>query len=129
MTKEDLNNRLTRCCAVLDIIHEAANDSPLADAIAGASDLLRSICKDLEAEPLRDGWWRTLVENCKGRLPPMYRPFLGMCSGTLEGDLLTVYAPDRLTLGRVDTKRVREALIDEVKTAFGKSIKLEFRSA
>nr|WP_325258910.1 DNA polymerase III subunit gamma/tau [uncultured Oscillibacter sp.] len=65
------------------------------------------------------GWWRTLAENCKGRLPPMYRPFLGMCTGTLAGDLLTVYAPDELTLGRLDNDRVREALTQEAEALAG----------
>lgn len=52
MTRGNLDNivgRLIGCHAVLDIIHEAASDSPLADAIAGATDLLRSIYEDLEA--------------------------------------------------------------------------------
>ena len=52
-------------------------------------------------------WWRALAEGCKGRLPPMYRVFLDMCTGVLEGDLLTVYAPDDITLGRLDNDRVR----------------------
>ena len=53
-------------------------------------------------------WWRALAEGCKGRLPPMYRVFLDMCTGVLEGDLLTVYAPDDITLGRLDNDRVAE---------------------
>ena len=35
-------------------------------------------------------WWKMLAESCKGRLPPMYRAFLDMCTGVLAGDLLKV---------------------------------------
>ena len=73
---------------------------------------------------LDGGWWRTLAENCKGRLPPMYRPFLSMCSGFLEGDLLTVCAPDDLTLGRLDNDRVREALAQEAEALAGGPVRL-----
>ncbi len=74
------------------------------------------------------GWWRTLAENCKGRLPAMYRPFLGMCSGFLEGDLLTVCAPDDLTLGRLDNDRVREAIAQEAEALTGTPVRLTFRT-
>ena len=58
-------------------------------------------------------WWRALSESCKGQLPPMYRAFLDMCGGTLEGDQLTVYAPDEITLSRLDNDRVRGVLSAE----------------
>jgi len=74
------------------------------------------------------GWWRTLAENCKGRLPPMYRPFLGMCTGVLEGDLLTVCAPDDLTLGRLDNDRVREILAQEAEALTGAPVRLTLRT-
>ena len=74
------------------------------------------------------GWWRTLAENCKDRLPPMYRPFLGMCSGFLAGDLLTVCAPDNLTLGRLDNDRVREALAQEAEALTGGPVRLALRA-
>ena len=74
------------------------------------------------------GWWRTLAENCKGRLPPMYRPFLGMCSGFLEGDLLTVCAPDDLTAGRLDNDRVRDALTQEAEALTGGPVRLLLRT-
>ena len=77
---------------------------------------------------LDGGWWRTLAENCKGRLPPMYRPFLSMCSGFLEGDLLTVCAPDDLTLGRLDNDRVREALTQEAEALAGGPVRLMLRT-
>lgn len=54
--------------------------------------------------------WQELCESCKAQLPPMYRAFLDLCRGALEGDLLTVYAPDDLTKGRVDNDRVRGKL-------------------
>jgi len=73
------------------------------------------------------GWWRALAENCKGRLPPMYRAFLEMCSGVLEGDLLTVYVPDDITLNRLDNDRVRNALSEEAAKAAGTPVRLSFR--
>ena len=72
-------------------------------------------------------WWRTLVETCKGRLPAMYRVFLDMCTGTLEGDLLTVYAPDELTLGRLKNDRVQNVLTEEAETAVGTAVRLSCR--
>lgn len=71
-------------------------------------------------------WWRALAEGCKGRLPPMYRVFLDMCTGVLEGDLLTVYAPDDITMGRLDNDRVRNALVDEA-AAGGITLRPVFR--
>ena len=72
-------------------------------------------------------WWRSLVETCKGRIPPMYRVFLDGCSGVLEGDLLTVYAPDDLTLGRLDNDRVKGALAEEAQNAAGMPVRLSLR--
>ena len=72
-------------------------------------------------------WWKALAENCKGRLSPMYRVFLDSCSGVLEGDLLTVYAPDDLTLGRLDNDRVKGALMEEAQNAAGMPVRLNLR--
>lgn len=72
-------------------------------------------------------WWRALAESCKGRLPPMYRAFLDMCGGILEGGLLTIYAPDDITLGRLDNDRVRGALSEEAEKAAGMAVRLAFR--
>ncbi len=80
------------------------------------------------AAPAVDGsWWRALAESCKGRLPPMYRAFLDMCGGVLEGDMLTVYAPDDITLNRLDNDRVRGALGEEAERAAGTPVRLAFR--
>ena len=72
-------------------------------------------------------WWRALVEGCKGQLPPMYRVFLDMCSGALEGDQLTVYAPDDITLGRLDNDRVKGVLNEEAAQSAGMPVRLLFR--
>ena len=72
-------------------------------------------------------WWRNLAENCKGRLPPMYRAFLDLCSGVLEGDQVTVYAPDEITLNRMDNDRVRGALSEEAAKVAGMAVRLVFR--
>ena len=77
------------------------------------------------AAPARNGsWWRSLSENCKGRLPPMYRAFLDMCTGVLSGDLLTVYAPDEITLGRLNNDRVKGALSEEAEKAAGTAVRV-----
>ena len=82
-----------------------------------------------QAAPAAAGgnWWRALAEGCKGRLPPMYRAFLDMCTGSLEGDMVTVYAPDDITLGRLDNDRVRSALGEEASKAAGIPVRLTFR--
>ncbi|MGO5049390.1 DNA polymerase III subunit gamma/tau [Dysosmobacter sp. Sow4_B12] len=82
-----------------------------------------------QAAPAAAGgnWWRALAEGCKGRLPPMYRAFLDMCTGSLEGDTVTVYAPDDITLGRLDNDRVRSALGEEASKAAGMPVRLTFR--
>ena len=58
----------------------------------------------------------------------MYRPFLGMCSGFLEGDLLTVCAPDDLTAGRLDNDRVRDALTQEAEALTGGPVRQLLRT-
>lgn len=81
----------------------------------------------VSAPPVNGNWWRALAESCKGQLPPMYRAFLDMCSGTLEGDQLTVYAPDEITKGRLDNDRVKGALSEEAAKAAGTAVRLLFR--
>ena len=73
------------------------------------------------------GWWRALAESCKGRLPPMYRAFLDMCTGVLAGDILTVYAPDDITLDRLDNDRVRGILTEAVAQEAGQTVRLMLR--
>ena len=72
-------------------------------------------------------WWRSLAENCKGQLPPMYRAFLELCGGTLAGDQVTVYAPDEITLNRLDNDRVRGVLAAEAEKASGQTVRILFR--
>ena len=76
----------------------SAEKAPSAAAAAGGVDA---------------GWWRAVAERCKGRLPPMYRAFLDMCTGVLTGDFMILYAPDDVTLGRLDNDRVRGVLSEE----------------
>ena len=72
-------------------------------------------------------WWRSLAENCKGQLPPMYRAFLELCGGTLEGDQVTVFAPDEITLNRLDNDRVRGVLSAEAEKSSGQPVRVLFR--
>ena len=53
----------------------------------------------------------------------MYRAFLDLCTGVLEGEQLTVYTPDDITQGRLDNDRVRGALLEEA----GTPVRLVFR--
>lgn len=55
-------------------------------------------------------WWRALAEECKGRLPAMYRVFLDKCGGELKDGILTVRAPDEISKSRLDNDRVLGAL-------------------
>ncbi|BAK97888.1 hypothetical protein OBV_06900 [Oscillibacter valericigenes Sjm18-20] len=55
-------------------------------------------------------WWHALAEECKGRLPPMYRAFLDKCRGELKNGVVTVYSPDEIIKGRLDNDRVLGAL-------------------
>ena len=41
------------------------------------------------------------------------RSFFSQCTGILDGDLLTIYAPNAITLGRIDNDRVRGILLEE----------------
>ena len=70
------------------------------------------------------GWWRALAESCKGRLPPMYRAFIDLCTGVLNGDLLTIYAPDDITLGRMNNDRVKAAFSEEAEKAAGMPVRI-----
>ena len=72
-------------------------------------------------------WWRSLSESCKGRLAPMYRPFLNMASGVLEGDQLTVYVQDEITMNRLDNDRVKSILKEEAERAAGIQLRVVLR--
>lgn len=61
------------------------------------------------------------------QLPPMYRAFLELCGGTLEGDQVTVFAPDEITLNRLDNDRVRGVLSAEAEKSSGQPVRVLFR--
>jgi len=75
-----------------------------------------------------NNWWRALAESSKGRLPPMYRAFLDLCAGVLEGDQVTVYAPDEITMNRMDNDRVRNALKEEAEKTTGMTLRVVLRA-
>lgn len=78
-----------------------------------------------KAAPVVNGnWWKMLAESCKGRLPPMYRAFIDLCAGVLNGDLLTIYAPDDITLGRMNNDRVKAAFSEEAEKAAGMPVRI-----
>ena len=72
-------------------------------------------------------WWRALAENCKGRLSPMYRVFLDKCFGVLSGEQLIIYAPDEITMNRINNDRVRGVLSEEAASAAGCTVGLVLR--
>ena len=85
--------------------------------------------RETPSQPLPSGgnWWRALTERCKGQIPVFMRAFLDMCTGVLEGDVLTVYAPDSITLNRLDNDRVRGVLAQEAGAAAGSAIRVQLR--
>ena len=101
---------------VFDVPEPAPAREPARPAAAAAA-----------APAVGGNWWRALAEACKGRLSPMYRVFLDMCTGVLEGDQLTVYAPDDITLGRLNNDRVKGVLSEEAGNAAGTAVRLLFR--
>jgi len=68
--------------------------------------------------------WRELSESCKGRLPMMYRAFLEMCRGSLDGDTVTVYAPDDMTRDRLNNDRVLSALRESGEALSGAPVRV-----
>ena len=79
------------------------------------------------AMPQSGNVWLELAESCKGQLPPMYRAFLDRCRGTLEGDLVTVYAPDDMTKNRLDNDRVTGALQENAQKLSGAPVRVMFQ--
>ncbi|MBE6962447.1 MAG: DNA polymerase III subunit gamma/tau [Ruminococcaceae bacterium] len=83
------------------------------------------------AAPAADGGnmavWQELAESCKGKLPPMYRVFLDMCRGTLTDNLITVYAPDDMTMGRLNNDRVLGALREQGEKLTGTPVQVRLQ--
>lgn len=89
---------------------EVILESPASSEPAGAEKPTAAVEKSVPESAGGAAWWRALAEECKGRLPAMYRVFLDRCKGVLEGDLLTIYAPDDIVRGRLDNDRVLGAV-------------------
>jgi len=68
--------------------------------------------------------WPELAESCKGQLPMMYRAFLDHCRGSLEEDLLTVFAPDDITKNRLDNDRVLSVLQEAASRSAGRPVRV-----
>ena len=69
--------------------------------------------------------WQQIRERSKGSLPPMYRAFMDKCSGSLEGAVLRVYAPDEITKGRLANDRVTNALQEQAQAYTGHSVQIQ----
>ena len=102
-------------------------ERPAAAVPASAPELVEKTVPPAGDPTVNANWWRAMAEGCKGRLPPMYRAFLDLCSGVLEGDQLTVFAPDEITLSRLDNDRVKTALTEEAARAAGMNVRLLLR--
>ena len=96
-------------------------------AMAAAPSVPAQSAPASEGTGLTGNWWRALAESCKGRLSPMYRVFLDKCAGVLEGEQVIVFAPDEITLSRIDNDRVRGILSEEVARAAGYPMPLHLR--
>jgi len=57
----------------------------------------------------------------------MYRSFLNMATGILEGDQLTVYVVDEITMNRLDNDRVKNILREEAERAAGIPVRVLLR--
>lgn len=101
----------------------AETPRPAVSASIPAAPQTRSVAA---APAVGGNWWRALCESCKGQMPPMYRAFLDLCTGTLEGDQVTVYVPDDITLNRLDNDRVRGTLSAEAEKASGLPVRIMF---
>ncbi len=118
---------------VFDIPDEILEpEAPAADKPAAepAEEAPEEAADEEKAPPAAKGVsldWRTLAEKCKGRLPPMYRAFMEMCTGVLEGDLMILFAPDEITVGRLDNDRVRTVLREEAEALLKQPVRITFR--
>ena len=50
-----------------------------------------------------------------------------MCTGVLEQGAITIYAPDDITVGRLDNDRVKTAIQEEFAAASGSTARVLFR--
>ena len=90
---------------------------PAADATASAQS----------GEPLRDDdIYSRLMENYKNRLSSDTRAFIGFTSGSLSGELLTVYCPLEIYKNRLDHPPVIEALSEVTAQAVGHPVTVRF---
>ena len=69
-----------------------------------------------------------LVEEALRTAPKRDIRFLDLCTGVLEGDQVTVYAPDEITMNRMDNDRVRNALKEEAEKATGMTLRVVLRA-
>jgi DNA polymerase-3 subunit gamma/tau len=71
--------------------------------------------------------WQELAESCKGKLPPMYRVFLDKCRGSLADGVVTVYAPDDMTMGRLNNDRVLAAFREQGEKLTGTPVQVRLQ--
>ena len=71
--------------------------------------------------------WQELAESCKGKLPPMYRVFLDKCRGSLDNNVITVYASDEMTLDRLNNDRVLGILREQGTNLTGGPVQVRFQ--
>ena len=69
--------------------------------------------QNVDAPPHVTADCTAILERCHARLPAMYASFLSQCGATFADGLLTLYAPDSVTLSRLNNERVQTALQEE----------------
>ncbi|MBR2928387.1 MAG: DNA polymerase III subunit gamma/tau [Oscillospiraceae bacterium] len=70
--------------------------------------------------------WQELLEHYKNRISPMYRAFLNVAQGRLEGDLLTVVCQTDLAMEKLKSDAVATVLREVTSTHTGREIRLAF---
>ena len=70
--------------------------------------------------------WSELLEHYKNRISPMYRAFLNVAHGSLEGDLLTVVCQSELAMEKLKSDAVATVLREVTSAHLGRDIRLAF---
>ena len=70
--------------------------------------------------------WMELLDHYKNRISPMYRAFLNVARGSLEGDLLTVVCQTDLAMEKLKSDAVATVLREVTSAHLGRDIRLAF---
>lgn len=85
-----------------------------------------STASPTDGAPDDGGVFAGLLESYKNRLAPDKRAFLGMVSGRVKDDVLTVYCPMEIQKSQLDQKSVTNVLEDVTSASLGRRIAVRF---